>query len=99
MYEHFLTDLAGHAGDMARAVEVLEDLEAFLEAVLAHTDLTRSLVILASDHGNLEDLSTSRHTTNLVPTLLWGRGAAETARGIATLADIAPAILRHLGMV
>jgi hypothetical protein len=99
MYEHFLTDLAGHAGDMARAAEVLEDLEAFLGAVLAHTDLARSLVILASDHGNLEDLSSTRHTMNPVPTLLWGRGAAEIARDIATLADIAPAILRHLGMV
>lgn len=99
MYEHFLTDLAGHAGDMRRAVGVVETLEAFLDAVLAHTDPVRCLVLLTSDHGNLEDLSTTRHTTNPVPTLLWGRGAAEAAQGIVSLADIAPAILRNLGMV
>lgn len=99
MYEHFLTDRAGHAQDMARGVEILEDLEAFLEAVLSTTDLSANLVVLTSDHGNLEDLSTNRHTRNPVPTLLWGAGAAEAAAGIRDLTDIAPAILRYLGML
>ncbi|HSB70211.1 MAG TPA: peptidase [Candidatus Methylomirabilis sp.] len=99
MYEHFLPDLAGHAQDMARGVEILEDLEGFLDAVLAGLDLSRTLVVLTSDHGNLEDLSTKRHTRNPVPTLLWGRGAAEAAAGIGSLPDIAPAILRHLDML
>lgn len=99
MYEHFLTDRAGHARDMARGVEILEDLEAFLEAVLSAIDLSAHLVILTSDHGNLEDLSSNRHTRNPVPTLLWGAGAAEAAAGIQDLTGIAPAILRHLGML
>jgi hypothetical protein len=99
MYEHFLTDKAGHAQDMVRGVEILENLEAFLEGLLAETDLADTLVVLTSDHGNLEDLSTDRHTENPVPTLLWGQGAAEAAAGIRDLADIAPAILRHLGVV
>ncbi len=99
MYEHFLTDRAGHAQDMARGVEILEGLEAFLDAVLATTDLSTNLVVLTSDHGNLEDLSTSRHTLNPVPTLLWGAGADTAAAGIRDLANIAPAILSHLDMV
>lgn len=99
LYEHFLTDLAGHARDMDRAVEILERLEAFLDGCLAATDLGAHLVILASDHGNLEDLTTTRHTQNAVPTLLWGAGAAPAAGAIAGLPDIAPAILRHLGVV
>ncbi|MBI3121659.1 MAG: peptidase [candidate division NC10 bacterium] len=99
MYEHFLTDRTGHAQDMARGVEILEDLEALLDGVLSMTDRSADLVILTSDHGNLEDLSTSRHTRNPVPTLLWGAGAAEAAAGIQDLTDIAPAILRHLGML
>lgn len=98
MYEHFLTDLAGHAQDMTRAVVVLENLEVFLDGVLSHLDLSDHLVILTSDHGNLEDLSTTRHTTNPVPTLLWGIGADAAANGIRTIADIAPAVLRHLGI-
>ena len=99
MVEHFLTDRAGHARDMARGIEILEDLEAFLDAVLSTLDLSAHLVILASDHGNLEDLSTNRHTRNPVPTLLWGAGALRAAPGIRDLTDIAPAILRHLGML
>ena len=99
MYEHFLTDKAGHAQDMARGVEILENLEAFLDGVLAETELASTLVVLTSDHGNLEDLRTDRHTRNAVPTLLWGRGAPEAAAEIRDLADIAPAILRSLGVV
>jgi 2,3-bisphosphoglycerate-independent phosphoglycerate mutase len=99
MYEHFLTDLAGHAQDMARAVEVIENLEGLLDSLLAHLDLSANLVILTSDHGNFEDLSTKRHTVNPVPTLLWGKGAAEFAAAIRDLSDIAPTILRHLGVV
>ena len=99
MYEHFLTDLAGHAQDMARAALVLENLEALLDGLLSHLDLSRHLVVLASDHGNIEDLSTKQHTLNRVPTLLWGEGAAGVAAGIRNLADISPAILRHLDML
>lgn len=99
MYEHFLTDLAGHAQDMANAAEVLQNLEGLLESLLTHLDLSRHLVILTSDHGNLEDLSVKTHTRNAVPTLLWGSGAADVAAGIRDLTDIAPAILRRLGVV
>jgi hypothetical protein len=99
MYEHFLTDRAGHARDMGRGVEILEDLEEFLDAVLSGMDLSAHLVVLASDHGNLEDLSTKRHTRNLVPAIFWGAGASEASAGVRTIADIAPAILRHLGVV
>lgn len=99
MYEHFLTDRAGHAQDMARGVEILEDLEEFLDAVLSGMDLSTHLVVLASDHGNLEDLSTKRHTRNPVPVLFWGASASQASAGVGTIADIAPAILRHLGMI
>jgi hypothetical protein len=97
MYEHFLTDLAGHAQDMARAIEVLEDLDGLLDAVLHRIDLSRNLVILTSDHGNVEDLSVRTHTLNPIPTLVWGDGSTEIAAGIRDLADIAAAISRHLG--
>ncbi len=96
MYEHFLTDLAGHARDMDRAVEILENLEQFLDAVLGALDLSVHTVVLVSDHGNLEDLSTHQHTTNPAPTLLWGTGAHALAPSIRTLADLAPAMLRQL---
>jgi hypothetical protein len=99
MYEHFLTDLAGHGQDMARGVELLENLEDFVDGVLSTIDRSVNLVVLASDHGNLEDLSTRRHTRNPVPAIFWGADAASAAAGVRSIADIAPAILRHLGVL
>ena len=64
--------------------------------MLEATDRDETLVVVASDHGNLEDLRTRSHTKNPVPTMLWGTGRAAVADGIHTLADIAPALLRHL---
>lgn len=92
-FEFFQTDLAGHAQDMHRAVALLEELDGLLGALLAGVDLGRTLVVLTSDHGNVEDLTTRRHTRNPVPTLLWGRGREEAAAAIRGLADLAPALL------
>jgi len=99
MYEHFLTDLAGHHRDMARGVELMENLEEFVDGLLSTIDRDANLVVLASDHGNLEDLSTRRHTRNPVPVIFWGVGAPEAAAGVRSIADIASAILRHLGVL
>lgn len=96
LYEHFQTDQAGHDRDIDRGVELLERLDLLLGAVLEGTDPDELLVVLTSDHGNLEDLSTRTHTKNSVPTMLWGTGREAVAGGVHTLADIAPALLRYL---
>lgn len=96
LYEHFQTDKAGHDRDMNRGVELLEQLDLFLDGVLEATDPEEVLVVMASDHGNLEDLSTRTHTKNPVPTILWGAGREGVADRIRTLADIAPALLGYL---
>jgi len=99
MFEFFQTDLCGHAQDFPRALRLLEDLDSFLTGVLDGTDLARDLVVVGSDHGNLEDLSRKTHTTNPVPTMAWGAAAPAFASRIRTIADLAPAILDHLGVV
>jgi len=96
LYEHFLTDRAGHAQDAELALSVLSDLARFVRAVLDHVDLGATTVILTSDHGNVEDLSARNHTLNPVPTLAWGPGRARVARRVRTLADITPAIVEIL---
>lgn len=98
MFEFFQTDLCGHAQDFPRALRLLEDLDLFLTAVLEGTDLARDLVVVASDHGNLEDLSRRTHTVNPVPTMVWGTGAEAFAGRIRTIADLAPAVLARLGV-
>jgi hypothetical protein len=101
LYEHFIADAAGHAQDERDALRVLGELARFVRAVLAGLDLSRTNVILTSDHGNVEDLSTRNHTLNEVPTLAWGPGREFVRRGVRTLADIAPTVkgllARHAG--
>jgi hypothetical protein len=72
---------------------VLRTLDRFLARVLAAWRGGRRLLVLASDHGNIEDLSTRTHTRNPVPLVAVGRGAARLSRRVRALDDFAPALL------
>jgi len=92
LYEHFLTDTAGHSRSMEAAVVALERVDRFLAGLLANRDPDQ-LLIITSDHGNVEDLSVKTHTRNPVPTILVGPGAEHGATQIRSLTDITPTIL------
>jgi len=96
LYEYFITDKAGHAQDMALAQKVLESLALFIRELLNLVDLERTTVILTSDHGNIEDLSSRNHTLHAVPTVVWGAQRERIATRIKTLADITPSIVALL---
>jgi 2,3-bisphosphoglycerate-independent phosphoglycerate mutase len=96
LYEYFITDKVGHAQDMQAARTVLTNLARLIRRVLARIDLGRTSVILTSDHGNIEDLSSRNHTLNPVPTIIWGANKERIALRINTLADITPAIVETL---
>jgi hypothetical protein len=96
LYEHFIADRAGHEQDTEAALTVLSDLARFVRAVLTRVDLSRTTVLLTSDHGNVEDLSTRNHTLNPVPTLAWGPGGARVGNHVRSLADISPCIVSIL---
>jgi len=94
LFEHFLLDEAGHACDMERAVAVLGELDAFLRALVRSLD-PRDHLLVVSDHGNCEDLSTRSHTRHPVPLLAFGPGSAELCAGARSLLDVAPAVLER----
>lgn len=96
LYEYFITDKVGHAQDMQAAKTVLQNLAALVRGVLTEIDLKRTSVILTSDHGNIEDLSSRNHTLNPVPTIVWGVNRERIASRIKNLADITPAIVETL---
>jgi bisphosphoglycerate-independent phosphoglycerate mutase (AlkP superfamily) len=52
------------------------------------------LILVTSDHGNMEDLSTRKHTDADVPALVIGdkEARAKFTRDMKDLTDIAPAI-------
>jgi 2,3-bisphosphoglycerate-independent phosphoglycerate mutase len=96
LYEYFITDKAGHAQDMDLARTILTSLSLFIRELLLRIDLERTTVILTSDHGNIEDLSSRNHTLHTVPTIVWGVQREQVAARIQTLADITPAIVALL---
>lgn len=96
LYEYFITDKIGHAQDIEAARATLQALAKFIREVLSRVDLDRTSVILTSDHGNIEDLSSRNHTLNQVPTIVWGAHRNQIAGRIRSLADITPAIVATL---
>jgi 2,3-bisphosphoglycerate-independent phosphoglycerate mutase len=93
-FEHYLADEAGHARDFAAAREALDTFDAFARAVIA-TRPAGARVLVCSDHGNVEDLSTRSHTLNPVPVLYFGPPAPEV-EALATVADVGRTVLRWL---
>jgi 2,3-bisphosphoglycerate-independent phosphoglycerate mutase len=94
LYESFVSDLIGHSKSLAQAEMFLSHLDEFLKGVLDNLSKEVTLVI-SSDHGNLEDMSTTQHTRNPVPLLVYGQKALYfwTAESIT---DVTPAIIEVL---
>jgi 2,3-bisphosphoglycerate-independent phosphoglycerate mutase len=96
-FEYWLTDYAGHEQDLEAAIRLLEHFDVVLGGLLDAWDDENGLILLTSDHGNLEDVSTRRHTANPVPLLLVGNARAqEKFAGVSDLTGVAPAILAVL---
>jgi 2,3-bisphosphoglycerate-independent phosphoglycerate mutase len=97
-FEYWLTDYAGHRGSLQQAITLLEGFDEVLRSIVKSWDTAKDLVVISSDHGNLEDLSVRGHTLNPVPALLIGPETlrVEFASSLDDLTDFAPAILRTL---
>jgi 2,3-bisphosphoglycerate-independent phosphoglycerate mutase len=97
-FEYWASDYAGHKQDMSAACGLLETFDRVLGGLLDAWDDERGLILLTSDHGNLEDLSTRRHTDANVPGLVIGSKSArrEFVHGWKDLTNIAPAIQKAI---
>jgi len=93
LYEYYLTDKAGHKQEQAYAHKIFRPLDDFLWSVIKKKSEEDSIVI-CSDHGNLEDLSTKSHTRNLVPLAVIGPAAAHFQKA-ESIMDVTPAILNY----
>jgi 2,3-bisphosphoglycerate-independent phosphoglycerate mutase len=95
LFEHFQTDVVGHKSDTAKIAETVQNLDRFLGAITLNLDFDNTLLILTSDHGNLEDNSVSTHTNNPVPLLMVGAGRDKLPK-LQDLTDVVPLILAGL---
>ncbi|MBX3010321.1 MAG: alkaline phosphatase family protein [Caldilineaceae bacterium] len=91
-FEHWQTDVLGHAADRSAAIENFERFDGFLGGLLNAADLAETLIIVSSDHGNVEDCSHGKHTENPVLTLVLGAERQRVAAQVHDLTDFAPLI-------
>jgi hypothetical protein len=100
LFEYWLTDYAGHKQDLPQAASLLETFDQVLGGLLRAWDDRAGLILITSDHGNLEDLTTRRHTDHPVPGLLIGapENRRAFAHGLHDLTGITPHILDFLSI-
>jgi len=95
-FEHWMTDILGHKQALAEAVANFQVIDGFLAGLMDAADLTQTAIVLAADHGNVEDCSHRMHTENPALTLLLGAGRTDMAPHIHRLDNLAPAIENFL---
>jgi predicted AlkP superfamily pyrophosphatase or phosphodiesterase len=93
LFEYWASDYAGHKQEMETAIGLMETFDSVLGGLVEAWD-EDGLILITSDHGNMEDLSTRKHTDADVPALVIGNKNArdEFTRDMNDLTDIAPAI-------
>lgn len=95
-FEYWESDYAGHRQDMDEAKVVLSNLDVVIGSLVSAWN-ENDLLLITSDHGNLEDLSTRRHTSNPVPLILIGdKRLRHHFKGVTNISEITPAILSVL---
>lgn len=92
LFEYFHTDHLGHGRVATEKEQLLSDLDRFLNYILQNIGSDISLLI-CSDHGNIEDMSTRGHTLNPALGITAGKNAEQLRNRIKYLYDIKPAIM------
>ena len=95
LFEYWASDYAGHKQQMDVAILLMESFDGVLGGLVESWD-DEGLILVTSDHGNMEDVSTRRHTDADVPALVIGDRTARSkfTQDMKMLTDIAPAIWR-----
>lgn len=73
LFEYWKTDHAGHAMNRGEAIVVLETFDGLLGGLLDAIDMSSTLLVITSDHGNIEDITVKTHTRHPVPLIAAGR--------------------------
>ncbi len=94
LFEYFLSDLAGHLADRSEAGQIITRLDRFIGSLAEEIDPDREMLVVTSDHGNLEDVNRRDHTLNRVPLLMVGDRGLRRKRDqhLKDLTDILPLV-------
>ncbi|MDA3925628.1 MAG: metalloenzyme [Kiritimatiellae bacterium] len=94
LFEFFLTDIAGHSRSYDKACNTLSMLDKFIAVVAALCKATNMLLVITSDHGNIEDMGTHGHTRNQIPLMAVGPKSEKILTNASSLIQVTPRILR-----
>lgn len=97
-FEHWPSDRSGHRGPIDQAIDHLETIDKALGGLFKSWDDENGLLIITSDHGNIEEKNHRQHSRNPVPTILMGKDHAMLAEQIEDLTDIAKIVGQFLGL-
>ena len=91
-FAHYSTDAEGHLRDLHGGIRAMQRVDEFLRGFFEtiEPDVT---VLIASDHGNLEDIRVG-HTLNPAMFIAAGPFHEQITANIRSLTDVAPSLLR-----
>jgi hypothetical protein len=89
LFEFFETDHAGHSGDREQMNRTLKKLDCFLGAL----EPFKGVLLITSDHGNIEDVTARGHTANPVPLFA---SDPRPFQKLQNIAELTPSVLRQL---
>jgi hypothetical protein len=97
-FDYWASDYVGHKQAFEQAIDLLESFDGVLEGLLGSWGDRGDLILLTSDHGNMEDMSARGHTDNPVPALLIGPESVRMhfKEDLFDLAGVTPAILNTI---
>jgi 2,3-bisphosphoglycerate-independent phosphoglycerate mutase len=98
-------DMVGHTGNIKAAIKGIETVDKAIAEIVKEAWKRNYQIIITADHGNAEEMIDeatgevkTAHTTNPVPFILVSNDYKKINREEGNLADIAPTILRLLGL-
>ena len=98
-------DMVGHTGDKAAVIKAVEKVDTSLGKILGALQKVNGTAVITSDHGNCEQLwdfnsnsAHTAHTTNDTPCFIVSPDSSVTLREDGALCDIAPTVLRLMGL-
>jgi hypothetical protein len=97
LFAHYSTDYAGHRQNIQDAIKSVQLLDVFIGGLVSALP-DDALVVIASDHGNVEDCTTG-HTRNPALGFVFGSGHEELTQRWTCITDVAPSLLTRLGVL
>ncbi|QEN03695.1 hypothetical protein EW093_02925 [Thiospirochaeta perfilievii] len=98
-FEYFITDTYGHKKEELKLISETQKLNSFIEYIW-NSGQNGVDIILTSDHGNCEDISTGNHTKNPVPFLYLSKDSSlkgKFFREVENITHFKGAILNRFG--